>query len=193
MNSSALEQGTFRRYKMKKYFEMICLKKDGHVSHRGMYLFERIDKEGDTEQRIYLHPVHVNRGKGFVSLIDNLEQVRKILRSIKCTFTEGNDAPRGGRTGDYVVFYKSDFLKALQAAFGIEKGREIYRELRMFKEFSHEEMEVFAKIEDKIIRNMISYPYHAAFWIMQHEPENIKTSQVLFEKQFEAELTKNKD
>ena len=175
---------------MKKYFEKVCLKKDGHVSHRALYLFERIDKTGDTDQRVYLHPVHVNKGKGFVSLIDNLKEVKEILRSIKCTFTEGNDAPRGGRTGAWIAFYKTDFLKSLQAAFGIDKGRAIYRELRMYKEFSREEMEVFTKIEDKILSNMVSYPYHYAFWIMRHEPEKIKQCQVLFEKQFEEELTK---
>ena len=174
---------------MKKYFEKVCLKKDGHVSHRAMYLFERIDKEGDTEQRVYLHPVHTCKGKGYINLIDNLEEIKEILRSIRCSFRSGNDAPRGGRTGDYVAFYKSDFLKSLQAAFGIEKGRQIYRELRMFKEFTREEMEEFAKVEDKILSNMISYPYHYAFWIMQHEPESIKQCQVLFEKQFEKELT----
>lgn len=174
-----------------KYFEKVCLKKDGHISHRAMYLFERIDKTGDTDQSVYLHPVHVNKGKGFVSLIDNIEVIKELLRSIKCPFTKGNDAPRGGRTGDYVKFYKSDFLKSLQAAFGIDKGRAIYRELRMFKEFSREEMEVFSKIEDKILSNMISYPYHYAFWIMHHEPEKIKECQVLFEKQFEVELTKD--
>lgn len=172
-------------------FERVCLKKDGHVSHRGMYLFERIDKEGDTDQRVYLHPIHINKSKGFVNLVDNLEQIRRILRSIKCPFTQGNDAPRGGSTGNWIAFYKSDFLKALQAAFGVDKGREIYRELRMFKAFTREEMEVFAKIEDKILSNMISYPYHYAYWIMRHEPENIKTRQVLFEKQLEAELTKD--
>lgn len=178
---------------MKKYFEMICLKKDGHVSHRGMYLFERIDKEGDTDERVYLHPIHINRSKGFVNLVDNLEQIRRILRSIKCSFTQGNDAPRGGSTGNWISFYKSDFLKALQAAFGVDKGREVYRELRMFKEFTREEMETVAKVEDKILSRMISYPYYYAFWIMQHEPEKIKTCKVLFEKGFEAELTKDKD
>ena len=176
---------------MKKYFEKVCLKKDGHVSHRGMYLFERIDKTGDTDQRVYLHPVHVNRGKGFVDLIDNLEEIKELLRSIRCSFRSGNDAPRGGRTGDYVTFYKSDFLKALQAAFGIEKGREIYRELRMYHEFTREEMEVIARVEDKIVSNMISYPYHAALWQIQHEPEKIKECQVLFERTFEEELTKD--
>ena len=176
---------------MKKYFENVCLKKDGHVSHRAMYLFERIDKTGDTDQRVYLHPVHTCKGRGFVNLIDNLEEIKKILRSIRCNFRSGNDAPRGGRTGDYVVFYKSDFLKSLQAAFGIDKGREIYRELRMFKEFTREEMKEFAKVENKILNEMISYPYHYAFWIMQHEPESIKQCQVLFEKQFETELTKD--
>lgn len=178
---------------MKKYFEAVCLKKDGHVSNRGLYLFERIDKKGDTEQRVYLHPVHTCKGKGFVNLIDNLEEVRKILRSIKCPFSQGNDAPRGGRTGDWVSFYKSDFLKYLQAAFGIDKGRAIYRELRMYKEFTREEMEVMTKVDSKILSKMISYPYHHAFWIMQHEPEKIKECQVLFEKQFEDELTKRKD
>ena len=170
-------------------FEKVCLKKDGHVSHRAMYLFERIDKTGDTEQRVYLHPVHTCKGKGFVNLIDNLEEIKKILRSIKCHFTQGNDAPRGGRTGDYVKFYKSDFLKSLQAAFGIDKGREIYRELRLYKEFTREEMEEFAKTENKILIEMISYPYHYAYWIMEHEPESIKQCQVLFERTFEAELT----
>ena len=165
------------------------MKKDGHVSHRAMYLFERIDKTGDTEQRVYLHPVHTCKGKGFVNLIDNLEEIKEILRSIRCHFTEGNDAPRGGRTGDYITFYKSDFLKSLQAAFGIEKGRGIYRELRMYKEFTREEMEVFSKVEDKVLNEMISYPYHYAYWIMHHEPKNIKQCQVLFETAFEAELT----
>lgn len=179
---------------MKKYFENVCLKKDGHVSHRGMYLLERIDKTGDTDARVCLHPVHVNRGKGFVSLIDNLEEVKKILRSIKCTFTEGNDAPRGGRTGDYVAFYKSDFLKALQAAFGIDKGRAIYRELRMYKEITREEMAEIAKVVDnKILSSMISFPYHYALWEIQHEPEKIKERKILFEKNYERELTKDKD
>ena len=179
---------------MKKYFETVCLKKDGHVSHRGMYLFERIGRIGGTDARVYLHPVHVNKGKGFVSLIDNLEEVRKILRSIKCDFWSGNDAPRGGRTGDWIAFYKSDFLKALQAAFGIDKGREIYRELRMYKEITREEMAEIAKVVDnKILNGMISYPYHAAHWEIQHEPEKIKECQILFEKGFEEELTKSKD
>lgn len=175
---------------MKNYFEKVCLKKDGHVSNRAMYLFERIDKTGDTEQRVYLHPIHTCKGKGFVNLIDNLEQIREILKSIRCPFTQGNDAPRGGRTGNWIAFYKSDFLKSLQTSFGIDKGREIYRELRMFKEFSREEMETIAKVEDKILSNMISYQYHYAFWVIKHEPENIKTCQVLFEKKFEEELTK---
>lgn len=174
-------------------FERVCLKKDGHVSHRGMYLFERIDKEGNTEQRVCLHPVHINRSKGFVNLVDNLEQVKRILRSIKCEFWSGNDAPRGGRTGDYIVFYKSDFLKALQAAFGIDKGREIFRELRMYKEFTREEMAAVAKVEDKILSSMISFPYHYARWVIDHEPEKIKEHKILFEKEFEAELTKSKD
>lgn len=178
---------------MKKYFEKICIKKDGHVSHRAMYLFERIDKTGDTDSRVCLHPVHVNRGKGFVSLIDNIEQVRRILRSIRCEFWSGNDAPRGGRTGDWISFYKSDFLKALQAAFGLDKGRAIYRELRMYKEFTREEIETVAKVEDKILSNMISYPYHYARWVIEHEPEKIKEREILFEKEFEAELTKDKD
>ena len=177
---------------MKKYFEKVCLKKDGHVSHRGMYLFERIDKTGDIDARVYLHPVHVCKGKGFVSLIDNLEEVRRILLSIKCSFWSGNDAPRGGRTGDYVAFYKSDFLKALQAAFGIDKGREIYRELRMYKEITREEMEELAKIKgNKIINSMIKYPYHAALWDLEHEPEKIEESQILFEREYEKELTAN--
>lgn len=178
---------------MKKYFETVCLKKDGHVSHRAMYLFERIDQIGDTDASVCLHPVHVNRGKGFVSLIDNLEEVRKILRSIRCSFWSGNDAPRGGRTGDYVAFYKSDFLKALQAAFGIDKGRAIYRELRMYKEITREEMAAVAKVEDKILSSMISFPYHYALWEIQHAPEKIKEHKILFEKAFEAELTKSKD
>ena len=177
-----------------KYFEKVCLKKDGHVSHRAMYLFERIDKTGDTDARVYLHPVHTSKGKGFVNFVDNLEEVRKILRSIRCEFWSGNDAPRGGRTGDWIAFYKSDFLKSLQAAFGIEKGRAIYRELRMYKEITREEMGELAKIKDnKIINSMIKYPYHAALWDIEHEPEKIKECQILFEKEFEAELTKSKD
>lgn len=176
-----------------KYFEKICLKKDGHVSHRAMYLFERIDKTGDTDARICLHPVHTCKGRGFINLIDNLEEVKKILRSIKCRFSQGNDAPRGGRTGDWVAFYKLDFLKSLQECFGVDKGREIYRELHMFKEFTREEMAAVAKVEDKILSSMISYTYHYARWVIDHKPENIRTCQVLFEKGYEEELTKSKD
>lgn len=110
-------------------FKKVCLKKDGHVSRRALYLFERIGKTGDAEQRVCIHPVHVSKGRGFCRLIDNLAELREIIESVGCLYTEGNDAPRGGRTGDFITFCKSDFLKSLQRSFGREKGREIYKEL----------------------------------------------------------------
>ena len=100
-------------------FEKICIKKDGTVSHRAHYLFGRCSSD-DT---VVIHPWHVSSGRGFSTIVDNAEQIRGILRSIKCNFIEGNDAPRGGKSGAFISIRKIDLLDGLISTFGTEKGR----------------------------------------------------------------------
>ena len=93
-------------------FEQICVKKDGRISQRARYLFETDKKIGryylDSDD-VVLHPWHA-RGRGFVTIVDNTELIREILRSVKCAFTEGNDAPRGGHVGQFIRFTKIAIL-----------------------------------------------------------------------------------
>ena len=107
-------------------FEKICIKKDGTVSHRAHYLFGTVDGRCSSDATVVIHPWHVTSGRGFSTVVDNLEVIREILKSIKCSFVEGNDAPRGGHAGQFIRFTKSAILGALQAAFGPEKGRALY-------------------------------------------------------------------
>ena len=55
-----------------------------------------------------------SHGRGrFVTLSYSLdEQARELLKALKVPFTEGNDAPRGGRTGAYLRYD----LRKLRAA-----------------------------------------------------------------------------
>ena len=123
-------------------FERVCIKKDGTMSHRAHYLFGTIDGHNcSTDDFVVLHPWHVSSGRGFSTVVDNAEQIRRILRSIKCPFIEGNDAPRGGKTGQFIRFSKRDILDALQAAFGSEKGRALYTALGLSSVLSEQTIE----------------------------------------------------
>lgn len=55
------------------------------------------------------------QGRGrFVTISYSLdEQARELLTALKVTFTEGNDAPRGGRTGAYLRYDLRAFKDAL--------------------------------------------------------------------------------
>lgn len=125
-------------------FEQVCIKKDGRISQRARYLFETDKKIGryylDSDV-VVLHPWHVSSGRGFSTIVDNAEQIREILKSIKCSFTEGNDAPRGGHAGQFIRFTKSAILGALQAAFGSEKGRALYIDLGLSVVLSEQAIE----------------------------------------------------
>lgn len=125
-------------------FEQVCIKKDGRISQRARYLFETDKKIGryylDSDV-VVLHPWHVTSGRGFSTVVDNLEVIREILKSIKCSFTEGNDAPRGGHAGQFIRFNKRDFLDGLQAAFGSEKGRALYIDLGLSVVLSDDTLE----------------------------------------------------
>ena len=124
-------------------FEQVCIKKDGRISQRARYLFETDKKIGryylDSDD-VVLHPWHVTSGRGFSTVVDNLEVVREILRSVKCAFTEGNDAPRGGHAGQFIRFTKITILSALQAAFGAEKGRALYTGLGLSSVLSEQKI-----------------------------------------------------
>ena len=125
-------------------FEQVCIKKDGRISQRARYLFETDKEIGryylDLDV-VVLHPWHVTSGRGFSTVVDNLEVIREILKSIKCSFVEGNDAPRGGKTGQFIRFSKRDILGALQAAFGSEKGRALYTVLGLSSVLSEQAIE----------------------------------------------------
>ena len=123
-------------------FEKICIKKDGTISHRAHYLFGTVDGHNcSTDDTVVIHPWHVTSGRGFSTVVDNLEVIREILKSIKCSFVEGNDALRGGKTGQFIRFSKRDILGALQAAFGSEKGRALYTVLGLSSVLSEQAIE----------------------------------------------------
>ena len=130
--------------KINTEFAKVCIKKDGRISQRARYLFETDKEIGryylDSDV-VVLHPWHVSSGRGFSTVVDNIELIRKILRSVQCAFTEGNDAPRGGHAGQFIRFTKNSILGALQAAFGSEKGRALYVDLGLSVVLSEQTIE----------------------------------------------------
>ena len=123
-------------------FEKICIKKDGTVSHRAHYLFGTIDGYNcSSDDTVVIHPWHVSSGRGFSTVVDNAEQIRRILRSIKCPFIEGNDAPRGGKSGAFISIRKQDLLDGLVSTFGIKKGRALYTGLGLSSALSEQTIE----------------------------------------------------
>ena len=118
-------------------FEKVCIKKDGSVSHRAHYLFGT----SSSDATVVIHPWHVTSGRGFKTIVDNAEQIRRILRSIKCPFIEGNDAPRGGKSGAFISIRKQDLLDGLISTFGTEKGRALYTGLGLSSVLSEQTIE----------------------------------------------------
>lgn len=143
-------------------FEKICIKKDGTVSHRAHYLFGTVDgRNCSTEDTVVIHPWHVTSGRGFSTIVDNAEQIRGILRSIKCPFIEGNDAPRGGKSGAFISIRKQDLLDGLISTFGTEKGRRVYRELGVSPVLTAEEIESLKNLDKKCVVLLSLYYYSA--------------------------------
>lgn len=147
-------------------FEKICIKKDGTVSHRAHYLFSTVDgRNCSTEDTVVIHPWHVTSGRGFSTIVDNAEQIRGILRSIKCNFIEGNDAPRGGKSGAFISIRKQDLLDGLISTFGAEKGRRVYRELGVSPVLTAEGIESLKNIDKKCAVLLSSY-YRSAWAVL---------------------------
>lgn len=142
-------------------FEKICIKKDGTVSHRAHYLFGTIDGRCSSDDTVVIHPRHVSSGRGFSTVVDNAEQIRGILRSIKCNFIEGNDAPRGGKSGAFISIRKQDLLDGLISIFGTEKGRRVYRELGVSPVLTAEGIESLKNLDKKCAVLLSSYYYSA--------------------------------
>ena len=148
-------------------FEKICIKKDGTVSHRAHYLFGTIDGHNcSSDDAVVIHPWHVSSGRGFSTVVDNAEQIRRILRSIKCPFIEGNDAPRGGKSGAFISIRKQDLLDGLISTFGTEKGRRVYRELGVSPVLTAERIESLKNLDKKCLALLSSYYYDA--WKVLH-------------------------
>lgn len=142
-------------------FEKICIKKDGTVSHRAHYLFGTVDGRCSSDATVVIHPWHVSSGRGFTTIVDNAEQIRRILRSIKCPFIEGNDAPRGGKSGTFISIRKQDLLDGLISTFGTEKGRRVYRELGVSPVLTAEGVESLKNLDKKCVALLSSYYYSA--------------------------------
>ena len=148
-------------------FEKVCIKKDGSVSHRAHYLFGTVDgRNCSSDDVVILHPWHVSSGRGFSTVVDNAEQIRGILRSIKCNFIEGNDAPRGGKSGAFISIRKQDLLDGLISTFGTEKGRRLYRELGVSPVLTAEGIESLKNLDKKYLALLSSYYYDA--WKVLH-------------------------
>ena len=150
--------------KINAEFAKVCIKKDGRISQRARYLFETDKEIGryylDSDV-VVLHPWHVSSGRGFSTIVDNAEQIRGILRSIKCNFIEGNDAPRGGKSGAFISIRKIDLLDGLIRTFGVEKGRKIYRELGVSPVLTEEGIESLKNLDKKCAVLLSSYYFSA--------------------------------
>ena len=108
-------------------FAKVCLKKDGHVNvHTREYVFVNDSRNGNE---IRIHTFIVSGSRKWARIRDNRQLIRGLLDSIGCRFTEGNDAPRHGQTGDYILIQRQDLLDALKHVFGAGEGRRIYAEL----------------------------------------------------------------
>ena len=142
-------------------FEKVCIKKDGTVSHRAHYLFGTVDGRCSSDDTVVIHPWHVTKGRGFTTIVDNAEQIRGILRSIKCSFIEGNDAPRGGKSGAFISIRKQDLLDGLISTFGTEKGRRLYRDLGVSHVLTAEGIESLKNLDKKCVALLSSYYYSA--------------------------------
>jgi len=147
-------------------FERVCIKKDGNISHRAHYLFGTVDgRKCSTDDTVVIHPWHVSSGHGFSTVVDNAEQIRRILRSVKCTFIEGNDAPRGGKSGAFISVRKIDLLDGLIRTFGIKKGRRLYRDLGVSQVLTAEGIESLKNIDKKQAVLLSSY-YRSAWKVL---------------------------
>ena len=162
-------------------FEQVCIKKDGRISQRARYLFETDKKIGryylDSDD-VVLHPWHVTSGRGFSTVVDNLEVVREILRSVKCAFTEGNDAPRGGHAGQFIRFNKRDFIDALQVTFGVGKGRALYVELGLSSVLTGKEIETLQTMTPDTAAMLV--PYYRDAWRVMNKQLNKDLSIAVF-------------
>lgn len=140
-------------------FEQVCIKKDGRISQRARYLFET-DKESGRyyldSDYVVLHPWHVSSGRGFSTVVDNIELIREILKSIKCSFVEGNDAPKGGQSGQFIRFNKRDFLNGLNRVFGVS-GRRLYVELGLSSVLTAKEIETLKTMTPDVAAMLASY------------------------------------
>ena len=70
---------------------------------------------------VRFHGVRTHGRGRFVSISYSMdEQARELLTALKIPFTEGNDAPRGGRTGAYLRFDLRKLRGALARSIKIE-------------------------------------------------------------------------
>lgn len=49
-----------------------------------------------------IRPAYISGSGRFIKLNDHTEAIKKILTLLSIKFTSGNDAPRGGKTGNFI-------------------------------------------------------------------------------------------
>ena len=84
-----------------------CFLKNGKLSKAGRETLVTLlmQEEVGTTWKMRIHGVReLGRGR-WVTLSYSLDgQAHELLTALKVPFTEGNDAPRGGRTGAYLEY-----------------------------------------------------------------------------------------
>ena len=85
------------------------------------------DSRNGNEVRV--HTFIVSGSRKWTRNTATRDLIRRLLDSIGCRYMEGNDAPRHGQTGAYILIQRQDLLDALKHVFGAADGRRIYAEL----------------------------------------------------------------
>ena len=113
-----------------------AIKNDGYLTLAGMYTARELMTATEEKREpivwgkpfpsdydciwVRFHGVR-SHGRGrFVSISYSMdEQARELLTALKVPFTEGNDAPRGGKTGAYLRYDLRKLRNALMRSIKI--------------------------------------------------------------------------
>ena len=112
--------------------------RETHLSHLGFLIKHNVDSKGMVKARPYKQS-----GKSYLFHGYGMETV---LRFLEVNYNTGNDAPRGGKLGDYIEYCVYDLYNALKrtcqidipgALLKAEAGREVARQLETERKQQH--------------------------------------------------------
>jgi hypothetical protein len=73
-----------------------------------------------STDKIIIRPV-ISRGGGqWTSYTDNTFGFALILKAIHCSYEQGNDAPKGGKLGNWISFNRNEFEACLKSKTGYD-------------------------------------------------------------------------